>query len=233
MLLGVTPPPMGLAGRGAMPPLPMPGAGEAGRGDWAIGGVMGFGATGAAAGLGAAGFAATGLRAAALRAGFRAAVLVVLRADVFRAAVLRAVARLAPVFLAPVLRAVFRTVRAVLRAVLRPARAVFRALLRGLAFLLVVRFFPLILVAMVSAPICSDAALDRPNGRVLARITVHWSRLAVSPGESIVFFHYTMIVSESGNLACRTLATRRITASCPGCCAAKGRPERLAQGLRV
>jgi hypothetical protein len=76
-----------------------------------------------------------------------------------RAEVLRAVARLAPVFAAPVLRfalavfrAVLRVVRAVLRAVLRVVRAVFRAALRGLVFLLVVRFFPLVLVAMVCAP---------------------------------------------------------------------------------
>jgi hypothetical protein len=69
---------------------------------------------------------------------------------------------LAPVFLAPVLRAAFRTLRAVLRtlrevlrAVLRVARAVLRAALRGLAFffLLVVRFFPLVFVAMA---FCSD-----------------------------------------------------------------------------
>ena len=162
-LLGVLTP-MGLAGRGAMPPPPMPGAG----------GVIGFGAAGIAglAGAGAIGFGAAGiagfdtvvfaaafragalraevLRAEVLRAGFRAAVL---RAEVLRAVALRAVARFAPVFLAPVLRAVLRTARPVLRAVLRPARAVFRALLRGLAFLLVVRFFPLVLVAMVSAPI--------------------------------------------------------------------------------
>jgi hypothetical protein len=75
--------------------------------------------------------------------------LAVLRADVLRAA-----ARLAPVFFAPALRAVLRTVREVLRAVLRVARAVFRAVLRGLAFfLLVVRFFPLVFVAMA---FCSD-----------------------------------------------------------------------------
>jgi hypothetical protein len=146
----VTPPPMGLAGRGAMPP-PMPGdGGAAGRDGGAIEGAIGFGATGAgAAGLGAAIFAAAGLRAGALRAAvFRAGFLAVLRAEVFRADVLRAVARLAPV-----LRAVLRTVREVLRAVLRVARAVFRAVLRGLAFLRVVRFFPLVFVAMA---FCSD-----------------------------------------------------------------------------
>jgi hypothetical protein len=151
-LLGVlTPPPMGLAGRGAMPP-PMPGdGGAAGRAGGAIEGAIGFGATGAAAaGFGAAiFFAAAGLRAGALRAAvFRAGFLAVLRAEVFRADVLRAVARLAPV-----LRAVLRAVREVLRAVLRVARAVFRAVFRGLAFLRVVRFFPLVLVAMA---FCSD-----------------------------------------------------------------------------
>lgn len=103
-------------------------------------------------------FAAAGLRAAAF--------LVVLRAEV-----LRAVFRLADVFLAPafrvaravfrpafravraVLRPVFRVARAVLRAPLRVARAVLRAVLRELVFLLVVRFFPLFLVAMACAPI--------------------------------------------------------------------------------
>jgi hypothetical protein len=79
----------------------------------------------------------------------------VLRAEVFLAVALRA-----PDFFAAVLRAalavfrpVFRAVRAVLRATLRVARAVFRAVLRGPAFLLVVRFFPLVLVAMACAPL--------------------------------------------------------------------------------
>jgi hypothetical protein len=190
---------MGLAGRGGMELLPMPGeGGAAGRGGGAIGATAGFAATGAgAAGFGAAmgfaatagfgaaiGFAATaGLRAGALRAaGFRAAVL---RAEVFFAVVLRAGA----FFLAaPILRAVLRTARAVLRAVFFTARAVFLAVLRGLVFLVVVRFFPLVFVAMASAPICSVAPLDRSNGRVVARIALHWSRLAVPYGESIVFF---------------------------------------------
>ena len=164
----------------------MPGeGGAAGRGGGAIGATAGFAATGAgAAGFGAAtgfgatmGFAATaGLRAGALRAaGFRA---VVLRAEVFFAVVLRAVARFAAVlragafFLAaPVLRAVLRTARAVLRAVFFTARTVFLAALRGLAFLVVLRFFPLVLVAMASAPICSVTALDRPNGSAVARLS--------------------------------------------------------------
>jgi hypothetical protein len=184
---------MGAAGRGGIELLPMPGeAGAAGRGGGAIGATAGF----AAMGFGAAmGFAATaGLRAGALRAvGFFAVVLraegifaVVLRAEVFFAVVLRAVARFAVVFragaffvAAPVLRAIFRTARAVLRAVFFTARTVFLAVLRGLVFLLVVRFFPLVFVAMASAPICSVAPCDRPSGRVVARIALHWSRLAV------------------------------------------------------
>jgi hypothetical protein len=118
-------------------------------------GAAGFGAAAGAAAFAATGFAAAGLRTGALRAaGFRAAVfLVALRAAVLRAAGLRAVARLAALragaFFAPVLRAVLRAVRAVLRTV----RAAFLAVLRGLAFLLVVRFFPLVLVAMACAPI--------------------------------------------------------------------------------
>jgi len=129
-------------------------------------GVAGFGATGAilaatgfatgfatatlragalrAAGFRAAGFRAAGLRAVVLRAaGFRAVLLEVLRADVLRAAARFGVA----------LRAVLRTARAVVRAVLRTMRAAFLAVLRGFVFLLVVRFFPLVFVAMASAPI--------------------------------------------------------------------------------
>ena len=156
----------------------MPGeGGAAGRGGGAIGATAGLAATGAgAAGFGAAGFGAAmglaataGLRAGALRAaGFRAGAL---RAEVFFAVVLRAVARFAAVlragafFLAaPVLRAVLRTARAVARPVLRAVRAAFLTVLRGLAFLVVLRFFPLVFVAMASAPICSVTALDRSNG---------------------------------------------------------------------
>jgi hypothetical protein len=198
---------MGVTGRGVMPPMPCE-DGLAGRTGVAIGGATGFGVTGAAvAGLDAvvftAGFAAVRLRADVLRAGFRAGFLAVLRAEVLRAVALRAVARLAPVLravravLRPALRvvpaafrAVLRVARAVFRAVLRVARAVFRAALRGLVFLLVVRFFPLVLVAMVLLRFCSDAALDRLNGRVPAQIMLHWSRLAVSQAESIPFSLY-------------------------------------------
>jgi hypothetical protein len=186
--------------------------GEAGRVGWAIGGIAGLGAIGAgAAGLGATALAATGfaaiaaLRTGALRAaGFRAGFLVVLRAEVFRAVVLRAVARLAPVFFAPVLR----TVRAVLRAVLRTVRAVFLALLRGLVFLLVVRFFPLVLVAMACAPILI-CCRTRPRKRTRA-CTNHTSLVqACRPtGRVNCFFHYTMITSKSGNLGCHLAFNR-------------------------
>ena len=181
-----------------MPPLPMPGEGEAaGRTGWAIGGVAGLGAAGAGAvATGDTGFAATpGLRAGALRAAG------------FRAAGLRAVDRLAAVFRAGVfffaavfLAVVLRAARAVLRAVLRTVRAVFLALLRGLVFLLVVRFFPLVLVAMACAPIllcCRTRPLKRTR-----TCTNHASLVqACRPtGRVNCFFHYTMIASESGNL---------------------------------
>lgn len=188
-------------------------------------GFMGAGAAGFAAG--AAGFAATtgfgaattgfaagflaaaGFRAGALRAGaFLAAAL---RAAGLRAAVLRAGAFfLALVFLRALAflataRPVLRTVRAALRAVLRTVRAVFRAPLRALA-LLAVRFFPLVFVAMASAPIlpyCRTRPLKRTR---TARINAStWSRLAVPYGESIVFSYYTQIetqiATESGKPA--------------------------------
>ena len=143
------------------------GAGAAGFGAGAAGfaATTGFGAatTGFAAGF----LAATGFRAGALRAGaFLAAAL---RAAGLRAAVLRAGAFfLALVFLRALAflataRPVLRTVRAALRAVLRTVRAVFRAPLRALA-LLAVRFFPLVFVAMASAPIlpyCRTRPLKR------------------------------------------------------------------------
>lgn len=98
-------------------------------------------------------FAAAGLRAAAflvvLRAVFRLAD--VFLAPAFRVA--RAVFRPAFRAVRAVLRPAFRVARAVLRAPLRVARAVLRAVLRELVFLLVVRFFPLFLVAMACAPI--------------------------------------------------------------------------------
>jgi hypothetical protein len=150
------------------------GRGGTGWGEGAAG-LMTAGAGAAGLGAGAAGFGAitgfaavlaAGLRAEALRAGgFLAAVLraAVLRAGaflalVFRAALLRALAAFLAAFL-PALR----TVRAALRAVLRTVRAVFRAPLRALA-LLVVRFFPLALVAMASAPLllcCRTPPLKR------------------------------------------------------------------------
>jgi hypothetical protein len=143
------------------------GAGAAGFGAGAAGfaATTGFGAatTGFAAGF----LAAAGFRAGALRAGaFLAAAL---RAAGLRAAVLRAGAFfLALVFLRALAflataRPVLRTVRAALRAVLRTVRAVFRAPLRALA-LLAVRFFPLVFVAMASAPIlpyCRTRPLKR------------------------------------------------------------------------
>ena len=138
-----------------------------------FGAITGFGA--ATAGFAATGFAA-GLRAGALRAaGFFAAVLRTaaffagaFRAAAFLAGALRALVFLALVFLAAA-RPVLRTVRPTLRAVLRTVRAAFLAVLRGLVFLLVVRFFPLALVAMVSLRFCSVAALDRLNGRAYLR----------------------------------------------------------------
>ena len=152
--------------------------------------MTGFGAAGA----GAAGFgvteATTGLTAAAgLRAG-------ALRAAVFRAAALRAplLAVLRAGFLAAVLRAGFLALdfRAVLRALVFLAPAPRRALLAVVFLLLVVRFFPLVLVAMASAPILlllphSTAQTDAYSHES----RFHWSRLAVPHWESIVFFHYS------------------------------------------
>ncbi len=87
--------------------------------------------------------------------------------DAFLALVFLALVFLALVFLALVFlaaaRPVLRTVRAALRAVLRTVRAVFRAPLRAPA-LLAVRFFPLVFVAMASAPIllcCRTRPLKR------------------------------------------------------------------------
>ena len=171
-----------------MPPLlPMPGeGGAAGRGG-AIG-AAGFAATGA----GAIGFGAiTGFAAGALRAaGFRAVLVL------FFAVVLRALARFAPVFRAGAFFAlVFLAV--ILRAPVffapaRPALALF--------FLLVVRFFPLVLVAMASAPICSIAALDRLNGRVSCTNYASLAQACRPTRRVDYFLHYTMIAMKSGNL---------------------------------
>jgi len=162
----------------------------------------GFGAAGA----GAAGFgvteATTGLTAAAgLRAG-------ALRAAVFRAACLRAplLAVLRAGFLAAVLRAGFLALdfRAVLRALVFLAPAPRRALLAVVFLLLVVRFFPLVLVTMASAPILlllphSTAQTDAYSHES----RFHWSRLAVPHWESIVFFIIALIATENGNLPCK------------------------------
>ncbi|MGK2923130.1 MAG: hypothetical protein ACSLE4_10155 [Methyloceanibacter sp.] len=172
--------PPGLAGRGGR--LPMPGDGD----DGAIGrgagcGLGGVGLTGAAAagrGAGAAAFgftAALGL-AAALR--FAAGFFVADLAAVFRAGAFRAD------FLA--FRADFRAVllRAVdFLAVLRLAgrravfRAVFRVALRAVDFLLVVRFFPVFLVAIALLRCCFDVAhLPVPKTRYIE------SRFTCGPG---------------------------------------------------
>jgi hypothetical protein len=67
----------------------------------------------------------------------------------------------------------------------------------------VVRFFPLVFVAMISAPVLF-ACRTRPFHRTRARTNhANWSNLAVPHGESIVFFHYTLIASENGN--CRAI----------------------------
>jgi hypothetical protein len=150
----------------------------------------------------AAGLRAGALRTAGLRAaGFRAAGLRAVLLEVLRAEVLRAVARFAVALRAPVLRTVLRTARPVLRAVLRTVRATFLAVLRGVVFLLVVRFFPLVFVAMASAPIllcCRTPPLKRTR-----RCTNHASLVqAYRPTRRVnCFFHYTTIASESTNSA--------------------------------
>jgi hypothetical protein len=162
-----------------MPPAPVTGEdGAAGLGAAGAAGAAGLGVAGAGAGaagfvaagvteaaglVGAAGLRAGALRAAVFRAeGLRAALLAVLRAG-FLATVLRAG------FLALVLRAGLRAL--VLRALVFRAVAPRRALLAVVFLLLAVRFFPLVLVAMVSAPILPIAALYPSSGRVSPRIT--------------------------------------------------------------
>jgi hypothetical protein len=119
----------------------------------------------------------------AVRAVLRAA----LRAGRRFAAVLRAVFLAAFRTVRPAFRAVFRAVRAVLRAAgLRAVlRAVFRlaaaprraGLLRAVFFLLVVRFFPVVLVAIGFAPILiCDVASTRSTGRV------HRNHASLGPG---------------------------------------------------
>src|SRR5262249_51724747 len=85
-----------------------------------------------------------------------------------------------------------------------------RALLAVVFLLLVVRFFPLILVAMAYAPILlllphSTAQTDAYSHES----RFHWSRLAVPHGEAIVFFIIALMTTEKGNLPCRLKATSR------------------------
>ena len=171
--------------------------------------MTGFGAAGAGAACFGVTEATTGLTAAAG-----------LRAAVFRAAGLRAppLAVLRAGFLAAVLRAGFLALdfRAVLRALVFLAPAPRRALLAVVFLLLVVRFFPLVLVAMASAPILlllphSTAQTDAYSHES----RFHWSRLAVPHWESIVFFIIALIATENGNLPCKAPAKLAVKISTP------------------
>jgi hypothetical protein len=160
------------------------------------------------------------LRAAERRpAGFRAVALraEVLRAEVLRAAPLRAVdfravLPLAVLFLAVVFRADLRAL--VLRAVFLAAvfrAAVFRAGLRRLAVLrrdvvfLVVRFFPVVLVAMVLLRSESVAARGHRKHRRM-RASHALQVQACRPTCRVnCFFHYTLFATENGNLVARKL----------------------------
>jgi hypothetical protein len=162
---------MGAAGRGGVG-VPIDG--------WAMGrgaaGATGFGA--AVTGVGdAVGFfvAAFFFGAARLAAGFFAAARL---AGALRAAVLRAALffRAGAFFLALVF---FAPDRAAL------AR---RVVLRALAFLLVVRFFPLVLVAMFLLRFLICCRRRPPTAGACFRIILYTFKLAVSRGESIVFF---------------------------------------------
>jgi len=171
----------------------MPGE-DAGRG--AIDGAAGAGAAGLGAGAiglaAAIGFAAAlALRAGALRAaGFRAAAfLAVLRAEVLRAAALFAGLRTA-FFAAVFLRAL------VFFAPVRRALALF-----AFVFLPVVRFFPLVLVAMACAPILLRCRTRLPKlTRPCTNHALTGPGLPSHRPSQRLFSHYTMIVSESGNL---------------------------------
>ena len=193
------------------------GAGAAGFGAGAAAGFIatsGLGAviTGFAAGV----LAAAGFRAGALRAAGFAAVL---RTAVLRTAVLRAGAFfLALVFLAALLRAlaaflavalpVLRTVRAALRAVLRTVRAVFRAPLRALP-LLAVRFFPLVFVAMASAPML----LCLPHSTAQTGAYLHESTLPLGPGlpSHMASQSFFLIIRRSTHRSRQKVAMRRFT----------------------
>lgn len=180
-----------------------------------------------AAGLRAAGFLAAGLRAGALRAvvfraaGRRAAVLraVVLRAAARRAVLFRAGAFLAAVFLAADFLAVvfFAAVfcAPVFFAPDRAALALRPVVLRELVFLLAVRFFPVVLVAMVLLRFSSVAAGARR--RRTRACTNHVSQVqACRPTRRVnCFFHYTLIAAQSGNLAGKVRPSRQSILSRP------------------
>ena len=196
---GVAPPPTGVAGRGGV------GVAIAG---CAMGRDAGWGAAGAAGFAGAIGFGAAtaGFFAAAFffgaarfAAGFFAAARFAgaLRAAAFRAAGLRAAAflRAGAFFFAPARAALAR-----------------RVVLRALVFLVVERFFPLVLVAMVLLRL--STARRRPP---TAGACMHESFSQVQacrPARRVnCFFHYTTIAAESGNVAGAWCAspTRRVT----------------------
>jgi hypothetical protein len=166
-------------------------------------------------------FRAGALRAAALRAVVRVAV--VFRALVPLAGVFRAVLRLtvdlragdfrAVVFLTPLADAP-AALRAGLRAVVflalvvftlartAPARFVVLAL-RAPPLRPVVRFVPLVLVAMASAPLLFDCR-TRPLHRTRTCTNLRFLVQACRPDGLVnCFFHYTLIASESGN--CRAV----------------------------
>lgn len=206
------------AGCGAGPAAGFMGAGAAGFGAGAAAGFtatagLGAGIMGVAAGV----LATAGFRAAALRAaGFFAADL---RVAVLRAAVLRAGAFfLALVFRAALLRAlaaflaaalpVLRTVRAALRAVLRTVRPVFRAPLRALA-LLAVRFFPLVFVAMASAPML----LCLPHSTAQTGAYLRESTLPLGPSlpSHIASQSFFRIIRRSTHRSRQKVAMRRFT----------------------
>jgi hypothetical protein len=132
------------------------------------------------------------LRALDLAEVFRAVVLraFVFRAVDLRAAVFRAVDFRAGVFLALVFRALERAAVARLVPVLP---------LRAPALRLDVRFFPLVFIAMVLLRFVYRRTRSLKVGRVRARITLRWPKLAVPHSESNLFFHYTLFAKESGN----------------------------------
>jgi hypothetical protein len=194
---GVAMPP---AGRGGIPPPPMGAAGRGGVGVAIAGCAMGRGAGwGVAAGFGAgaigfgaatAGFfaAAFFFGAARFAAGFFAAARF---AGAFRAAALRAAGLRAAAF--------FRAGAFFLALVFfAPARVALarRVVLRALVFLVVERFFPLVLVAMVLLRL--STARRRPP---TAGACMHESFSQVQacrPARRVnCFFHYTTIAAES------------------------------------